>query len=330
MEKLCCILDSEENYAVRMATCFNNKKVFPHVMRAFSETESYIECSKENEIVLLLVADNLYKESLVSTAGLIIKLSDQSLVMESADGLPQVGKYQAIDSIIRDVISLYESAGHTADNIRSAKKAKLVSVYSPNGYCGKTTLALALAHERGKKEHVIYINLEEFSGLGQLLPERKGNLSDALYYFQTGIGNGMGKYLSIISPGDGFDYYPPAACATDIPYMSTGVITDFVEQLAVIGSYSMVILDIGSLIKEPWKLLAKSDAVLMPKPDSLHREQRQMEFEKFLLASGYEDVLKKVVMVPLVRDEQICKQNKLDFCRLSSCEFGRMVSQIEF
>lgn len=329
MEKLCCVLDTEENYAVRMATNFNTKKVFPYNMRAFSEMESYLECAKENEVVLLLVADNAYKELLNTSAGMIIRLSDQSQSLESDDGMLRVGKYQAIDSIIRDVISLYESEGNLDGVLRGATKSKMICVYSPNGNCGKTTLALLLAHEKGKKHRVLYINLEEFSGLGEMLPERKGNLSDALFYYHTGIGNGMGKYLTVICQGDGFDYLPPTLCATDIPYLSSQMISDFVEQITSLGNYEYIIVDVGNLVKEPWKLLAKAEVVLMPLPDSPHREKRHMDFEKFLHFSGMEQLLSRLVTVSIVRDESLAKGGKIDFLRLSNSEYGRAVSQLE-
>ena len=62
MEKVCCILDSDEKFAIRMCTCINRKHVFPFIVQAFSKLEEYISCAMTNQVELLLVDESMYDD----------------------------------------------------------------------------------------------------------------------------------------------------------------------------------------------------------------------------------------------------------------------------
>ena len=59
--------------------------------------------------------------------------------------------------------------------------AKVLGVYSPVGRCLKTSFALTMGKLLAQEERVLYLNLEEFSGLSVLMKEEyKSDLSDLL------------------------------------------------------------------------------------------------------------------------------------------------------
>ena len=61
--------------------------------------------------------------------------------------------------------------------------AKVLGVYSPVGRCLKTSFALTMGKLLAQEERVLYLNLEEFSGLSVLMKEEyKSDLSDLLYF----------------------------------------------------------------------------------------------------------------------------------------------------
>ena len=60
-----------------------------------------------------------------------------------------------------------------------------LGVYSPVGRCLKTSFALTMGKLLAQEERVLYLNLEEFSGLSVLMKEEyKSDLSDLLYFLQ--------------------------------------------------------------------------------------------------------------------------------------------------
>lgn len=324
MGKICCILDSDESFAVRICACFNKKHVLPFSVQAFSDMDAYMSCAQNNEVELLIVDESLYEEARHVPAGQIIRLCEQPMLMEGeADAC--IVKFQASDSIIRDVLGVYTGRLMPAACAKTADKAEIVCIYSPNGYCGKTTLSLALAHIKGRERKVLYINLEEFSALGTAA----GNLSDVLYYYHVNSKMCGGKIMSLISTGNGFDYIPPAACAKDILDTDAETIIGLTEAVILSGGYEMVIIDVGSLVKEPWKLLEYSDKILIPSPDSPHRQRRVKEFEKFMYTSGYGDTMEKVCMVDIVGDDSVFRDGSINYACLAGSVYAKAVGSID-
>ena len=343
MERLCCILDADESYAVRVAACFNERRAFSYPVRAFSDLEAYRECEAGNEVELLLAAEDMYSRLGQTAAKVVIRLCEQAPAGgdgQQGSGLcgqegqnkraARIAKYQAVDNVIRDALRLYadEEPEGLLYPSAAAGKARLVCIYSPNGHTGKTTLGLALAHIKGQKRKVLYLNFEEFSAVGQELSEHTGNLSDALFYYHTS-GGGIGKILSVVNRGNGFDYIAPAACAEDLPQFSADIIADFVGKVAEAGGYELIIVDIGALIKEPWKLLCRADTILAPKPDCAHRRRRQMEFEKYLHYAELDFVAERITLVDIVQDEGIAADGRMNYPKLVCSPYGRAVSAID-
>ena len=66
----------------------------------------------------------------------------------------------------------------------AGRRSRITGVYSPIGRCGKTSFALTLGQVLAREEKVLYITLEEFSGLSALTGTvYTGGLSDLLYYY---------------------------------------------------------------------------------------------------------------------------------------------------
>lgn len=325
MSRLCCVLDADENFAVRISACFNSRHVLPFMVQAFSDTEAYISCAQLNQVELLIVDESMYEEVRGIPVGQIIRLCEQPMLMEGGADVCIV-KFQSSDNIIRDVLAVYRGQLIPLPSAGVKDRAELVCVYSPNGYCGKTTLALSLAHIKGRDRKVLYLNFEEFSALQGM--GEKGNLSDALYYYGIAAG-GSAKLMSVVSRGNGYDYIAPAACAEDIADSDTDTIAAFVEELVRQGGYELVVIDVGSLVKDPWKLFEQADRVLMPMPDSAHRKRRQKEFEKFMYTSGREAVMERVRMVELVQEDTLFKDGQVNYACLAGSRYAKAVSVID-
>mgnify|MGYP006877199938 CR=1 FL=1 len=67
----------------------------------------------------------------------------------------------------------------------SGVRALVVGIYSPVNRCFKSSLALTIGQVMAKKESVLYLNLEEYSGFTRLInSEYKADLSDVLYLYR--------------------------------------------------------------------------------------------------------------------------------------------------
>lgn len=309
-----------------MCACINRKHVFPFIVQAFSKIDEFMSCSVANQVELLLVDESMYDDVKNTPAGQIIRLCEQPMLMEGGKDAC-VAKFQASDSIIRDVLYLYSGQIASECRGRDMERAKIVCVYSPNGCCGKTTLAMALAHLKGKDKRTLYISFEEFSAMD--VPPDCGTLSDALYYYQTMGASGGAKLLSVIGNEWDFDYIPPTLCAKDIARMDADILMGFIDKLADIGEYELVVVDMGSLIKEPWVLLNQADIILSPEPGFEHQKRKQEEFEKYMYMSGYESTMEKLIKVELAHDGELYRDGKLNFPYIKGSSLAKAVMDID-
>ena len=93
-------------------------------------------------------------------------------------------KYQCVDQILSEILETYFEK--TKENVmKSVKKefVKIIAIYSPIHRVGKTSFAIAFGKELAKFKKVLYLNMEEYFGYGEMFEQiDNGNLGDALYY----------------------------------------------------------------------------------------------------------------------------------------------------
>ena len=323
MEELCCILDSEEAFALRLTECLSAADCFRFQIRTFSDAETFKDCVGAGGISLLIVDESLVSIIDSTMAECIICLSEGD-GGEAAE-YPVIRKYQAGDKLVREIMALYEEQ-KPEDNIRTEAAAKLIGVYSPNGNCYKTTFCVAYAYELGQRYKVLYVNLEEFSGLSQLLTEGKYNLSDALYYYR--IGERGIRLLSVITEGNTFDYVWPVSSAEDLAELTEEELLSLINRLVKLGGYEYVVIDIGAYIKRPWTVMDRLDCVYTPAPRTVHEERRLMEFKAYLHSRGCGHIVDRLIELKLPYDEGLTTDVRLSPSKLIAGSFGRVVKGI--
>ncbi|MCM1307070.1 MAG: hypothetical protein NC223_00560 [Butyrivibrio sp.] len=296
-EKVCCILDSDENYAVRLTDYINERKALPYKALAFSSGAALEACRDKYEIKLLLEGGDGKADLELINPEVYIRLSEEENIGEN-----QVYRYQSAERIIKDLASHISGFSRKYSQKRTAE---IISVYSPATKCFKTTLALGIAAEAAKRGRTLFISLEQFSGLGRLLSGARGGLSDALYYYKSGKEAAFGKILSCADSILGFDFFAPAVCADDIAEQSDGEMTDFVYLLAERGDYARIIADVGCVFNKPWRLLEASERIIMPAPLDYMGRKKASEFENYLLLSGRSEVERNIFKIDVPYDEAL-------------------------
>ena len=72
-----------------------------------------------------------------------------------------------------------------------------------------------------------------------------------------------------------------------------------------------------------------SDKILIPSPDSPHRQRRVKEFEKFMYTSGYGDTMEKVCMVDIVGDDSVFRDGSINYACLAGSVYAKAVGSID-
>ena len=192
-KQIFAVCDLEAEYARNFMDYLNQKKNIPFEIQAFTNVSSFVAYAKENPVELLLIsAEAMCPEVGELDIGKIVILTEGSKPDE-LDRYADVYKYQASSDIVREVMACYgaEKAVLPAQMPVLKKTTELLGIYSPLGFCGQTSFALALAQILGREKSVLYLNMEEYSGFEELFEkEYPYTLSDLLYFVrqeQAGI-----------------------------------------------------------------------------------------------------------------------------------------------
>ena len=86
----------------------------------------------------------------------------------------------------------------------------MIGVYSPADANAKTQFALTLGQIVGETQHVLYLNMEECSGLTGLLGEHHWNMADLIYFLRQNKSQFLYRLNSMVQKFGAMDYIPPA------------------------------------------------------------------------------------------------------------------------
>lgn len=253
-------ISAHEELAVKVYVCSTIDKV--------------IELSKEKTIHIFVVDESYsIKERRLADANHVFVLG-RGNVKDLGKEEVQIAKYQCANEIIRQILEVY--IRKTKENVMQSigkERAKIVAVYSPIHRIGKSTFAIALGKECAKKKRVLYINLEEYAGM----EEKEGlNLGDLFYYMEQEDGNLGIRLQAAIGRWERLDYIVPIPICKDLKEISEQEWIKLLEELSCIGTYEVLILDIGESIQGLWNVLDICDRVYMPiLKDSISQQKIQ-------------------------------------------------------
>ncbi|MGN0298169.1 MAG: hypothetical protein ACI4C1_03115 [Lachnospiraceae bacterium] len=298
MKKKMAILVKDSLYGKRMLHYFHAREKMPFSVVLFTDIEEMKQCAKEQIFALLLAEYEYGKEELKDCAELIVMLSDSQMM--NAGSYPMVYRYQSADNIIKEVMQCYEMTvpNSAASLERIGDSMKLVGVYSPLHRCLKTSFALTYGQLLARKERVLYLSLDAFSGFEYLMNQKFGaDLSDAVFYQQQG--SLENKLTSIVCTVGQMDYIPPVRCSEDLWSMDRNIFLECLHTLMDAGCYDTIVFDMGEGFGRPELLLPLCHLIYMPIKEDPVSMCRMEEFEETMRSKGYEVVLEKIQKIIL-------------------------------
>ena len=297
-EKVCCIFDENERYAVKLSDYINDSRILPYQAMAFSSEEALAGCIGKYDIEFLLAGKELGDEiSESQDIHLYLRLVDRKEGNEN-----EIYRFQSAENIVQDVVSHISGFSR---NLGIKYGTSVISVYSPATKCFKTTFSLCLASVAAEKGRTLWLGFEQFSGLSELLPSPKGGLSEALYYYYVDGKSSYGKIAGCTGNIEGFDYLSPVLCADDIADIDSGEIVKFIDMVGKEGAYDRIIIDAGCLINRPWQLLDASEKIIMPKPLDYMGKKKEKEFENYLQMSGRSGIMGAISKAEIPYEESM-------------------------
>jgi cellulose biosynthesis protein BcsQ len=328
------VYDVDPFYADRFAEFANEKEKTPFTAVAFGSIEKLRAFLQQQPVEILLAGGNVPEEELADLqVGQVIRLSEDGRELHRRKGTESGGensiiyKYQSSDAVLREVMACYRvEENRTAVHVIGVK-SNVIGVYSPVGSCGKTGFCLTLGQAMAENRKVLYINLEDFSGLSVLTGSTyHGSLSDLVYYFRQGEYSRVRLDAVLYSWGS-LDYVPPAAYAEDLEEIRSSELAGLIMAIANEGIYDVILLDMGHLCINMEPLLELCSVVYAPMREDCVSAAKMEEWKTYMKHSGREHLWERVQILRLP-EPKLCRMPDAWLEQLRWGEMGDFVRNL--
>lgn len=298
---LIAIMDSEEEYAIRLADYFRIKSGLNYTIQVFTDFYSFLEYDKKNVTDILIVSELFgdYLQDLKNTRQIYI-LSEGTVDI-SLKEYSAIYKYQSSENIIREVMTNYAATALPENGFFvKEKKSRIIGVYSPVKRCGKSTFSLFLGYALKKKGRTLFISLEEYSSLSFFTgADYVGNLSDLIYFYKQTPYNLDKKIISLAHNYNGLEFIPPVNFPSDLRFLNGTQWCEFFNLISDYGLYDNIIIDISDSISGIEDVLSISDILYFPVMDDLLSQAKIDNFKSSMSLLNHSDIIDKLVELHL-------------------------------
>ena len=270
-------------------------------IQVFSDVDALCSFAGDNRVDVLLIANECMNDGIKELdIGKIIILSDGEIKKEYRD-YPVIFKYQSSDRILTELLNYCaDNVSENPGSLRYKRDMKIIGVYSPVKRVGKTSLALALGQILGANAKVLYVNMEEYSGLAGVLDGGfKGDLLDAIFYQRRKAGNLKYKLRGMMGRFGNMDYISPAVYPEEIRNIEAGEWIEFIENIRDHMDVDVLILDMGDTVAGLTKIMEMCSVIYMPQRPDFFSQGKIMQFEEYLRNVSEEALLGKIKKVEL-------------------------------
>lgn len=288
------ICDLDEKYMKKLQQYLISRSSFPFSVSIYGNTKEFQKESEKKQFEVILAGESMFRDlAKKQSSGMIILLQDKGVLTVKAERI--IRKYQSAEAIRKKILELYADWDGTVKARGTVQKdSRLIGVYSPLGRCIQTSFSLLLGQFLAKKQSVLYLNFEPFSGLSGLLGrEEERDLTDLVYF----LGNGKERFLykleSMVSNVNGLNYVAPAYSYMDIAAVKAEDWLLLIHSLKECADYDVIILDLSELVQGlPDVLRECSYIYTLNRTDGVARHKMK-EYEDLLERQEYQDVITK-------------------------------------
>lgn len=297
--KIMAICDTEEGYAFRMAEYILEKVKLPYTLHLFTAVEELKKFAGREEIEILLIAESAWRmirEEFVRNQVAQMFVLQESENVEQ-DELCRIDKYQNPDQVVQKMLDVLAERNGCEDYPEATDMAaKLIGVYSPVKRCLQTSFALTLGQLLAKEHRTLYLNFERYSGLGELLRrDYQTDMLDVMYYFQSAREKLALRLPTMIQNAGGLDYIPPMQYALGIREVPGEQWLALCRDIAAIGEYEYMILDLDDGIDGLFDLLKNCRKIYTITRDDPFAMAKLRQYEQMLRLGELEEITEKTV-----------------------------------
>lgn len=319
------IADSAKAYTEAFMEYVNLKKGHLFQVRKCTEKDQLIKALAGEDIEILLISAEWYEacKSMIHQ-NCVILLSEGSLSKELG-ACPAVYKYQSVENILREIMYYY-SEQEVEETFFTGihRENRVIGVYSPAGGIGKTLFALTLGQILAENQNVLYLNLEECSGLAEVMGSGHWNISDLIYFLRQNKAQFLYRLNSMVQKEGRMDYIPPCDSYTDFRQITMDEWQHLLYLIRTQSPYDSVILDMGDASGHEVELLRQCDGIYVPVRRDVISQAKINQWEHYIQILDGMDVVEKLQKLELPADG-LTPGSEGNICMLPEQELGRYV-----
>ena len=299
-QKVFAICDMEEAYALRMAEYMLEKIRLPYALHLFTKVNELEKFMEQEQIEILLIAESALK--LLQAEYVRQQVAQMFILQENDqrdDEFPStyINKFQSPEKIISAIIELSDGiVDWRSIETQTETEVKLIGIYSPVRRCLQTSFALTMGQILAREHRVLYFNLENYSGFGQMLgKEFLADVTDAMYYFRCDKDKLALHLPAIIQNINGLDYIPPMQSQTELWETDGRQWLELCRTIAGIGQYEYIILDLDDGMGGLFDLLKECYKIYTITREDSFAAAKLNQYEQILKFYELEEIAEKTV-----------------------------------
>lgn len=231
-------------------------------------------------------------------------------------GHKSINKYQNADNFVSSILAAFSENGHEfALSASDGKASRVISVYSPVGGIGKTSICAALAINMSASGHkVFYLNMESTPSTNCFFHDKNdSNLSTVLFCIK---GNSQNTGLKMegakcFDSTNGVYYFAPPDSTFELEEMQPEELKTLVDLLKSSGQYEYVFIDHSSNItRNNIALLEACDRIIMPLDMDINSQVKFAALKEELKILNQQKSINLLDKTILVLNKFICENKQ--------------------
>lgn len=299
------IFDKEKEYAHHLMEYIKRKKKTVDQIRIFTNPGSIKEFLKHNEIEILLINESILLDDISHDKIKNICILSEGGSLREAGNYPVIYKFQSAEVIMNELFTYYPLLNKTGKRMNPEHRAKLISVFSLEHESYRQLFSLSLAKEYSKYKQTIYINLNTFKSLAEVVTDNsiKG-LSEFIYYLKQEHPNLMQKMNDIITKHEKLSLIQGLSFGPDLYEITPEDMKRWLHEMQTLTDYEVIIFDVDSFYQGSLELFQESTSLYIVSNEKTNENIKFHNFEEQILWAGFDDILNKTEIIKINRESE--------------------------
>lgn len=252
------VADHEKSYIESFSAYLRNSeeanRFIPTYFTSWNVLREFLDSNGIMDI--LLISPKLYDDSLKIPEGTtLIFLEDEDMDHEVDSSRQSVYRYQRLDNLLSNLLSIYYENNQQASKLLArSKKTKVLTVYSPVGGSGKTTLAVNLSKQLALNHlKVFYLNLELLNSTSLYFISEEDSPSLQIFYYVKSESEQLLSKIEALrkyDPHASVYYFDVSTSAVELLELTSANVKRLIDVIIESGAYDYIIVDLDSSIHE--------------------------------------------------------------------------------